>query len=218
MFQPANKKMKNTKILQIVKNMILIETGLMISSIGTSLFYSAELGSSAMSTFCDGLHILANMNYGTANILANIVFFITLLFLDKKSIGIGTVLCVFTIGPWVNLFVALLAPFRFPEANLLLRTALAVAGACLMGAGLGLYMSVNSGFGALEGIVKYVCRKFTISIKSAKIAQDAILSISGILLGGKWGIGTLIGIFLTGPVLQLSNSYFSAMNKKPAGL
>lgn len=211
--------MKNSaeKILQILKDAIVIEIGLMISSLGTSLFYSADLGSSAMATFCDGLHLLIHTSYGNANTIANAVLLIVLFAMDRKYIGIGTILCVFTIGPWVNLFMSLLSPFAFAQTNMVIRVLLTIAGASLMGVGLGIYMAVNRGFGALEGIVKYLCNKFKLEVKTVKIFQDAILVLGGILLGAQWGIGTIVGIFLCGPVLQRSNQIFSTvLNSKLA--
>ena len=205
--------MKNSeeKILQILKDAVVIEIGLMISSLGTSLFYSADLGSSAMATFCDGLHLLIHTSYGNANTIANAVLLIALFAMNRKYIGIGTILCVFTIGPWVNLFMSLLSPFAFEQTNMVIRILLTIAGASLMGVGLGIYMAVNRGFGALEGIVKYLCKKFNLEVKTVKIFQDAILVLGGILLGAQWGIGTIVGIFLCGPVLQRSNQIFSTV-------
>ena len=205
--------MKNSeeKILQILKDAVVIEIGLMISSLGTSLFYSADLGSSAMATFCDGLHLLIHTSYGNANTIANAVLLIALFAMDRKYIGTGTILCVFTIGPWVNLFMSLLSPFAFEQTNMVIRILLTIAGASLMGVGLGIYMAVNRGFGALEGIVKYLCKKFNLEVKTVKIFQDAILVLGGILLGAQWGIGTIVGIFLCGPVLQRSNQIFSTV-------
>lgn len=205
--------MKNIeeKILRILKDACVIEIGLMISSLGTSLFYSADLGSSAMATFCDGLHLLINTSYGNANTIANAVLLVVLLIMDRKYIGIGTILCVFTIGPWVNLFMSILSPLAFEQTNMVIRILLTIAGASLMGVGLGIYMAVNRGFGALEGIVKYLCKKFRFEVKTVKIFQDAILVIGGILLGAQWGIGTIVGIFLCGPVLQKSNQIFSSV-------
>ncbi len=205
--------MEEKKILQIIEYAILIEIGLAISSLGTALFYSADLGSSAMATFCDGLHLLINTSYGTANTLANIVLLVVLFILDKKYIGIGTILCVFTIGPWVNLFMAILEPINLNTLNIVIRILLTVCGASLMGVGLGIYMAVNKGFGALEGIVKFICQKYKIEVKTAKVVQDLILVVCGIILGAQWGIGTIVGILLCGPVLQKSNLYFSNIFK-----
>ena len=199
----------NIKTVRIfVLDALLIEVGLMISSLGTSLFYSAETGSSAMATFCDGLHLLIGTSYGNANMAANVVFLIALLFLDWKLINIGTLLCVFTIGPWQNVFMPILAPLNIASMSYVARVAFSAVGAAFMGLGLGLYMSRERGFGALEGVVKYINKKFGFPVNVTKIAQDVILTGLGVLLGAKWGIGTIVGIFLIGPILSRANDFF----------
>ena len=196
------------KILRLVLDVLVIEIGLMISSLGTAFFYAADLGSSAMATCCDGLHLLLNISYGDANTLANATLLILLFLLCRSYINVGTVLCVFTIGPWVNLFTPLLQGLKLSEMNMAVRILCTLVGTAMMGVGLGLYIAVDRGFGALEGLVKYARTRFGISVRVAKIVQDAVLVGTGILLGAQWGIGTVVGILLTGPVLQKSSQFF----------
>lgn len=196
------------KILCLVLDVLVIEIGLIISSLGTAFFYAADLGSSAMATCCDGLHLLLNISYGDANTLANATLLILLFLLCRSYINVGTVLCVFTIGPWVNLFTPLLQGLKLSEMNMAVRILCTLVGTAMMGVGLGLYMAVDRGFGALEGLVKYARTRFGISVRVAKIVQDAVLVGTGILLGAQWGIGTVVGILLTGPVLQKSSQFF----------
>lgn len=202
------------KILQLVLDILLIEVGLMISSFGTSVFYAADLGSSAMATFSDGLHLVLSIDYGVANTVANVVFLVALFLLDRSFINIGTLLCVFTIGPWVDLFTPMLQVMELSASPMAVRVLCSLVGAALMGVGLGLYMAVNRGFGALEGIVKYARNKTGISVRNAKIIQDAVLVALGIILGAQWGIGTVVGIFCTGPVLQRASSAFEIMIRR----
>lgn len=197
------------KIIRICRDILLIEIGLMISSFGTALFYAGNLGSGAMATFCDGLHLVFHTSYGSANTWANVALLALLFLLDKRCINVGTLLCVFTIGPWVNLFTPPLQSLGLAEAHMVLRLLCAVGGFALMGIGLGLYMAVGRGLGALEGLVQYAREKTGVSVRAAKILQDAILVAGGIALGAAWGIGTLLAILCTGPVLQAANQYFS---------
>lgn len=208
------------KIIHLILDIFIIEVGLMISSLGTAFFYAADLGSSAMATCCDGLHLLLNISYGDANTLANASLLILLFILCRSYINVGTVLCVFTIGPWVNLFTPMLQGLELSQMNMVVRILCTLVGTAMMGVGLGLYMAVDRGFGALEGLVKYARTRFGISVRTAKIVQDAVLVGTGILLGAQWGIGTVVGILLTGPVLQKSSQGFgrllARMNNRPA--
>lgn len=196
------------KIIQFIGDIIVIELGLMISSFGTALFYAGDLGSGAMATFCDGLHRVLNISYGSANTGANAVLLAILFLLDRKYINIGTILCVVTIGPWVNLFTPILQSLGIAAMGMPVRLMSAALGTVLMGIGLGLYMAVNRGLGALEGFVRYLREKTGIAVKTAKVIQDAVLVLGGILLGASWGAGTLLGIVCTGPVLQVSCRFF----------
>lgn len=188
----------------------------MISSFGTSLFYAAELGSAPMATFCDGVHSLLGISYGTAYMVVNALLLVVLFFLNRRYINVGTALCVVAIGPFVNLFTALLAGFDVAGWNVALRVLCTVAGTTLMGIGLGLYVAVDRGFGALEGLVKFLCDRRGYAYSKAKIAQDLILVAGGIVLHAKWGIGTLVAIVLTGPMLERSLSFFTRRLKVSA--
>lgn len=198
------------KILQLFKNILWIELGLAISSAGTALFYAADLGSGAMATFSDGLHLLLDISYGNANTLSNMVLLVVLFFLQKSYINVGTILCVFTIGPWVNLFTPVFQATGLAQANMCLRLLAAAGGTVCMGVGLGLYVSVGCGLGAMEGIVMYCRERFHISVGVSKIIQDVTLALPGILLGARWGVGTVIAMFCTGPVLQFSTAFFKS--------
>ena len=198
------------KILQLFKNILWIELGLAISSAGTALFYAADLGSGAMATFSDGLHLLLGISYGNANTLSNMVLLVVLFFLQKSYINVGTILCVFTIGPWVNLFTPVFQATGLTQANMCLRLLAAAGGTVCMGVGLGLYVSVGCGLGAMEGIVMYCRERFHISVGVSKIIQDVTLALPGILLGARWGVGTVIAMFCTGPVLQFSTAFFKS--------
>lgn len=205
----ANEKMGQlSKILQLMLDILIIEVGLVVSSFGTALFYAADLGSSAMATFCDGLHVVLNISYGNANVLANVVLLGVLFLLDRKYINVGTILCVFTIGPWVNLFEPILNGLDICTMHMAVRILCTFGGTALMGVGLGLYMAVNRGFGALEGIVKYLRTHTRLSVRVAKVLQDAVLVIAGVLIGGTWGVGTAVAIVFTGPILQKSSQFF----------
>ena len=199
------------QILRLIRDILIIEIGLMVSSFGTALFYAADLGSGAMATFSDGLHRVAGISYGQANMAANVVLLFVLLVLDRKYINVGTLLCVFTIGLWVDLFNGVLSDVDAARLNMAVRVLMSVAGSALMGFGLGIYVAIGRGLGALEGLVKVVCGRTRVSMRAAKIVQDALLVVLGVVMGAAWGVGTLIAIVMTGPVLQESCRRFEAL-------
>lgn len=204
----AQKFLTISKILEVLRDIIIISIGLFISSFGIALFYEAGMGSGAMATFCDGLHLLLGISYGHANITANVVFLAALFLCSRRMINVGTILCVFTIGIYVDLGTAFFGSLGLGDLSVVWRLFFVFAGTAMMGVGLGLYVAVNRGFGALEGLVKYFCQKTGVSFGVVKIIQDVILIAGGILLHAAWGVGTLIAAFLTGPIMQVSIRFF----------
>lgn len=210
------------KIVEFTKDIFIICIGLMVSSFGTALFYQAGMGSSAMATLCDGLHNILNISYGTANMVANIVLLAVLCFCDKKMINIGTVLCVFLIGIFVDLGNIFWGMFPIADMNSGVRFLCVIAGCVMMGSGLGLYVAVERGFGALEGLVKYICRQSGLSFDKVKVGQDILLVVIGIFLQADWGIGTVVSALIVGSIMRISIDYFQKILKKskyhPIGL
>ncbi len=196
------------KMVDAIRDIIIISIGLFISSFGIALFYEAGMGSGAMATFCDGLHQLLNISYGHANIASNVVLLVVLFLCSRKMINVGTILCVFTIGLYIDLGTAFFGSLALGELSVVWRLVCVFAGTAMMGVGLGLYVAVNRGFGALEGLVKYFCQKTGMSFGAVKIVQDVILIAGGVLLHAAWGVGTVIAAFLTGPIMQVSIRFF----------
>ena len=188
---------------ELIIDIMIISFGLMISSFGTALFYQADMGSGAMATFSDGLHRLLGVSYGTANLTANMFFLLLLFCCDRKMINIGTLLCVTLIGIFVDIGNLCFDMLPIASAPFYIRFGCALTGCVMMGIGLSLYVAVNRGFGALEGLVKYFCARTGLSFDKIKIGQDLILIILGISLQAKWGIGTLISAVTIGPIMKL---------------
>lgn len=204
----SKKENKRERRKETIIDIIIISFGLFISSFGIALFYAAGMGSGAMATFCDGLHNIFGFTYGGANICANVLFLLILIGCDRKLVNIGTVLCVFTIGIYVDLGTAFFGRMAISGYPVLIRGLCVLTGTVMMGGGLGLYVAVGRGYGALEGLVKFFCGKTGCSFGTAKIMQDIILIVLGILMHAAWGIGTLFSAVLTGPVMQVSIRYF----------
>jgi basic membrane protein A len=185
----------------------------MFASAGTALFYAAELGSPPMATLCDGLHSALHISYGAANTLANIVLLAILFIIQRSYIGIGTFLVVFIIGPFVNIFSALISGLNMGLMNIGIRLGLTVLSTVLIGVGIGYYVAAEQGYGALEGLVKLLCEKKGLSFFAVKIIQDISLVVIGVLLGAAWGPGTFIAMLLSGPVLHFSIKVFTGFSE-----
>ena len=133
-----------------------------------------------MATFSDGLHLLLHINYGDANMLANISFAGGAVLPETVLTLISGPSCAcLPSAPWVNLFTPMFAQLNIAEMNMVVRILVSLAGTACMGLGLGLYVAVDCGLGAMEGIVMYCREKFHMSVGLAKIIQDVVLTPAG---------------------------------------
>ncbi len=214
MEESVGRAQKGGSAKRLVIDILVISFGIMVSSLGTAIFYASNLGSSPMATFSDGIHNILSISYGAANTLANGILLILLFFIKRNYINVGTVLCVFLIGPFVNFFNKILSVYPIEQLALYYKVIFVVIGTALMGIGLGLYVAVERGYGPLEAIVKLLCEEKGLSYTKAKVAQDIILVALGIILSAKWGLGTVIAAVLTGPILQKSIQFFKPIYKK----
>lgn len=180
---------------------LIINIGLLINGFGLAFLYSVELGSSPMGTFADGLHNLMHVPQGTANIFANAFFLLVLIIVARRYIGVGTVICTFLLGVYVNLASGVISPLTLLTIPFVYKIFVSALGVLLMGVGLGIYVAVDFGLGPLEALVDIIYRLAKIKYKTAKIIFDALLGVLGIIFGGKIGVGTVISILLTGVVM-----------------
>jgi uncharacterized membrane protein YczE len=190
------------QIQRLIIRILTISFGLFINGIGLAFLYSVELGSSPMGTFADGLHNLMHISQGNANILANAAFLLLLLIMARKYISLGTVLCTFMLGLYVNLASAIIDPLNLIALPFTVKIVVSALGTLLMGVGLGIYVAVDFGLGPLEAIVAIIYQHSILKYKTAKIIFDALLGVLGIVFGGKIGIGTVISILCTGIVMD----------------
>lgn len=176
--------------------------GMAITGLGITLVYSANLGSTPMSTLSEGVALTLKIIPGTANIYLNVGILFVFLFIDRSKIGIGTLLSTVSFGIFINLWTIILGD-SFVFTNYGLRLLICLIGIILEAYGLSYYMRADLGYGALELISNYTSQKFNISFARAKQMQDFTLVVTGVILGGTIGVGTILGVVLMGYFIGL---------------
>ena len=79
-----------------------------------------------------------------------------------------------------------------------------IIGSIVFGFGTGIYLLADSGSAAYESLMILLKRMLKSSVKVARIVLDAIFFLTGFLLGGHIGLGTLIVLLLMGPSLEFT--------------
>ncbi|MFD3447152.1 YitT family protein [Microbacteriaceae bacterium 4G12] len=178
----------------------LVIIGTMIAAFGVTLIIKAGIGADPISTFLLGCLKFVHIKFGTASQLFCVTLLVLNLLLDRKNIGLGSIIYGVGCGFFINMFM----PLDLSVMAMIPNVFIVLIGVILLGAGIALYLCTKTGAGPLEGLMVFFAEKTNFSIKATRIGLDALLVVIGIILGGQFGVGTLIGVFLTGPTIELT--------------
>jgi len=111
----------------------------------------------------------------------------------------------FSIGPMIDFFHTIFYASLVAGGDVMfVRVLVMVVGAIIFAIGVGFYIATEFGIGGLEFILLTVTEKTGFKMKYVKIAQDALFVIIGFFMGGIVGVGTIIGVFATGPIIDVT--------------
>lgn len=194
----VSERFKNRNVIMDTLKVCL---GLLISGIGTAFMYEAGMGSAPASTITEGIAVFSGFNYGISGIIVNITFLIIMFIFDRKLINVGTILATFCFGYFIDIGIILISPLAIVTMSYVLKFIMMILGCILTAIGLGYYVGVDFGTGALDGMSIILNDKFNIPFTYCRWGMDALLMIIGVALGASWGLGTIASIVLTGPIM-----------------
>ena len=135
--------------------------------------------------------------------LVNLVIVAVLLFVDRSYIKIGTALCMLFGGPIIDVYSAWLSPLIRGDAPLGLRLPLLVIGCVILAFGMTIVIRSEAGTGPNDLVAVVLSEKLSKPFGPVRVAVDLIFALSGYLMGGTVGLGTLICAFVVGPAAQV---------------
>ena len=190
-------------INSILKRMLILLIPTILVPLGAACYYTCTLGADPFSVMIEGEHLLFNIPYGKASMLNLVVIFVFMLLFGKKQIGIGTITTTFTVGPLIDFFRSILIPlFPADTTELFIKLTILAIGCISSGIGIGVYMSLHFGLGPVEFLTLFFTEVTNFPIKYVKITLDFLYVLIGYLLGGTVGLGTIVGVLATGPILS----------------
>ncbi len=193
--------MNSKKALNLAIRWAVAILGTFISAMGAVLFITANNGMDPISVFSQGLSNKINLPLGTCSQLTGVVVALLMLVLNRKLLKLGTIISVFGVGMFINFIMSVYVP---SFSNVYTSGLATVMGAVLLGFGIAMVIFVDIGMGPFEALMIHLSNVTGISIKFVRIAIDLTLTITGFLMGGIIGWGSVIGFFGLGPVIEYS--------------
>ena len=188
---------------QTILRIIILFAGLVVAHLGVSLFLLADLGSDPFNVMIQGLSRMMDigfMTHGNTHMAISILIIIILLFVDKSYIKIGTLICMFCGGPIIDLFNLVLGNLITPESHIALRIVCNALGCVILACGMSVVIKSEAGTGPNDLVGVVISDKLHKKFSIVRMCVDGCFLLLGWLLGGAVGIGTIICLFLVGPV------------------
>lgn len=189
----------------IIIGWLKIVIGLLIFSLGVHLTIRANLGLAPWDCLGMGISFQTPLNYGLSmTMISVIILFIDILI--KEKIGFGTIIDALLTGNVVQLFNDI---DPFPETkNTFVGILIIVAGLVLMAIGQYFYMSSAQCCGPRDALLVGLGQRLRrLPIGAVQIFLCGTVLLTGWLLGGPVGIGTIVSTFGSGIVMQMVFTY-----------
>jgi uncharacterized membrane protein YczE len=165
--------------------------------LGVALMAQAGLGLAPWQILNQGIAQQTGMELGTANVVIGVVVLAAWLPLGQRP-GIGTVANVALVGAATNVGLAI-----FPApVELAPRLAEMLAGFGIIGVCSGIYLATALGPGPRDGLMTGIHRRTGWSIARTRTGIEVIVLVVGVILGGTFGIGTILYAFGVGLTVQ----------------
>ena len=190
---------KNDKLL---KRILIIIVGSIIAAYGITLALYAGFGGATLAVLWQGISKTFHISIGMASFVVALVMILFAVIYDRKQIYIGTVLYQIVYSLCVDLFANLHIYSRYMWINFFIM----LAGVILFAAGTGLYASTSLGRGSYEAVTFALAEKNNWQVKIVRMILDVVMVVTGVLLGGSFGVCTIVTIIVSGPVIQFVNS------------
>ena len=180
----------------IRRRVVQLVAGLVAFGIGIALMLRSELGLPPWDVLHQGLAEQFGLSVGVWSIIVSFIVLLAWLPLRERY-GIGTLLNAVIIGVMIDVGVWLV-----PEASgIVVEVLMMIGGIALIGLASGMYIGANLGPGPRDGLMTAIARRGP-SIRVTRWGLEIAVLITGILLGGTFGVGTVAFALFIGPLVQ----------------
>ena len=176
--------------------------GVTASGVAVGFFNYSAFGMDPFQVLAHGLWNLTPMGYGTFYTIFSLLLFVFTLIMDRKKIGLGTVINMFLLG-YITEFFSWLFATLFPDGGFFFRLLMLLIGITIMCLGASLYFTANMGVSVYDAIALCLSERTPVKFQYCRMGSDVICVAVGFIFGAQVGLGTVITMFFTGPLIHI---------------
>lgn len=189
----------------MLRRLLQLYIGLSLYGVATAMFVRSDLGADPWNVFHLGVASLLSMNIGAVIIATGVLVLLLWIPLRQRP-GLGTISNVIVIGLAADVTLTLLPPVE----SLVARSLLLVAAVVVNALATGLYIGAGFGAGPRDGLMTGLHARTGWSVRSIRTTIEVSVLLTGWLLGGVVGPGTVLYALAIGPLIQICLPWFSA--------
>jgi uncharacterized membrane protein YczE len=163
---------------------------------GEALVVAAKLGNSPWTCLAQGVSLHTPLSIGVATQAIGFAVLFCWIPLRERP-GIGTILNAIVIGVAIDVTLGYLPH----EGPLALRVASMLGGIAVVGIGSGLYLTARLGPGPRDGLMTGLHKRYGLPLAVVRTVLELSVTLVGLALGARVGIGTLAFALLIGPAV-----------------
>ena len=201
---------------QLGKRILMSALGVLICGVSVGMFKYAALGVDPFQTLMSGLDAVIPIHFGTLYVITNIILLLFTLILDRKKLGLATLINLFLLG-YIAEFSQNCITKLFPASTLFLRISILVIAIVIMCLASAFYFTANLGVSTYDAVsLIWSEKQKRIPFFVCRVITDFICVLCGVILckmagfslqqiTGEVSVGTIITAFFMGPLIQFFN-------------
>lgn len=190
------------------RRIIMTIFGVLVAGFSVGMFNFSAFGMDPFQVLAHGIWMHLPMGFGTFYMILNLLMLVFIFFIDKRKIGLGTMINIFLLG-YVVEFSSWLFERSIPDPSLATRVIMLVIGMIIISFGSSLYFIGDLGVSTYDAVALILSEKKIARFQYCRIGSDLICTAVGYVLGATVGVGTVVTAFFMGPIIAFFNQYIS---------
>ena len=153
-----------------LRRVVMTVAGVTASGVAVGFFNYSAFGMDPFQVLAHGLWNLTPIGYGTFYTIFSLLLFVFTLVMDRKKIGLGTVINMFLLG-YITEFFSWLFATLFPGGGFFFRLIMLLIGITIMCLAASLYFTANMGVSVYDAIALCLSERTPIKFQYCRIGS-----------------------------------------------
>lgn len=184
--------------------------GITLISFGSALSESMDMGLDPFTAMNRGASSLLGFSLGNYQLVVNFIILAVVFFMKRSLIGWGTIFNMVLVGYQIDFFKSMFENyFIVEEISFVVRIIVTLIAILIFTLGVAVYMDTELGVSPYDAIAPLITDRTGWSYTPVRIAQDLIVVVISLLVGGPVGVATFITGFFAGPLITFFSKNIS---------